>query len=445
MYPRDTPPVRNSYILTEPTIIHNPFTASTKHVQYLHMEDKEEQQTLDGIRIVETPRVRPPKVNPFAVLGIVLGTFILSVAFAFGLQWYEAHSVITANEAYPTATTSVPNEPLPKPKPVQKRFPDYTFTADIPSEWRESAEYSTTPRTLQSTLYTYEQRMTPCRTVYGQIETAVHASESIQAQESLNVLRNKSLVTRAEYYTLPAGTTTPVSQDVVQAYYPLYYDNGSSDDTRNVWMLYTNDASPIPDECERSFLIFLSSLHPEFQEYALSKNDTGTLFIEQHEELGSVLLYRPLDTQLTYHITTLASGDIFKPTLVGDTLYYVNTEGFLYAYPLVTRVAPTRVPFAMATDESVNDFIVKDTTIHALTGMWCHDDDDTVCDLTHRTYDLTTQTETVLEEGLTLPLLPTSETPTTSSAISFTQGTLEAEQDTLGGFTTARKLILLSL
>jgi len=403
---------------------------------------------VDGIRVIDTPRVALVRTNPTAIVVLLAGSILLATGIAFALTHFSG--------VQDTVQTVIPErEPARPPVVTAPRYlvvPDTNIRVLLPVDWRESRVGDTVPTgiTAPRSALTHPDRA--CRIVYASIETATLKNEYRTGNEHIDIMRDAHFVGRIEravpvHSTDGAEAAPPAPYPVGEiafAYQPLFYDNGSDDVTRTAWVLFSTSDVPLDPLCIEQFEALVRSYTPHFEPVVLTRDITGVLTIEDYTdrapEIGTVLLWRD-GTGPAHLVATLDTGMINKPTLTGDTLYYVGTEGLLKVYRLIDTLPPQIVPLPLDPEATVHDFRVVDGSVEYLTGMWCVQTPES-CDLVHASFDPATGTSTVHAEHVTdYTLLTTAESPSAQSvaSLTLTGGTLTPGPSRFEGIVTIRQ------
>jgi len=287
-------------------------------------------------------------------------------------------------------------------------FERWNFTAAIPVGWSERAsDAAPLPEGFTAPKRLFAADNDGCYAAYAEFHTIMHNNEYPQTAYSTDLRKDSMFHAKLERRIPPShGTTGSVRAkdslyepyEVALAYWPLYYDNGSGGATNNVWVLFTASSAPISLQCQTRFLELLVSLAPIYGNHALTRNDNGILTIEQSSARGAELLFQS-EGGTRMKVARFDDGLIYKPTLVGDTLYYVGTDGMLRMLALFDTHEPVMIALDLPDGDLVNDFYVYDTTLYYLAGAWCQNYKAT-CDLSLYSYDIGTGDHKLLAEGI---------------------------------------------
>lgn len=361
---------------------------------------------LDGIRVHDKPRIALVRANPFAV-GILLFITLLGITGTAYVITKNEHSRHTAETIL--SRTQKPVAPPKMQEILPTPFERWNFSVTLPLNVQETENVPITDVPFAPT-HTYTVTNTTCRIAYGTLSATTTTQTHHARTGQTNILRDNSLVTRIERRTPSEHTVTDVASsstpyephEFAFAYYPLYYRNETLGLTRNAWILFSSSDTPVSEECHTVFADMLQTLTARYDAHALTRTDTGILYIEHDARVGARLLFRSATDNIARSVATLDTGLIFTPTLFEDTLYYIRTDGTLGSVSLFSGENPHTVPLSLGDRASVHDYAVTPDGIYYLSGTWCIADD-TPCDLTLGVYDTRSGTTTVLHTGITTP------------------------------------------
>ncbi|MBP9760043.1 MAG: hypothetical protein KBD24_01605 [Candidatus Pacebacteria bacterium] len=404
---------------------------------------------VDGIRVVDKPRIALVRTDPLAIIVLLILTALMALGIAFALT----HHNRTREVVQTVIPDHTPIVPTILDGPRATIYERWNFSAHLPLDWRETRETLPTPGGVLSRHHTYIHPSNQCVIAYGEFDTATRTKNYLPTVPGEDVTRNETFIGRVErLIPTTQSTTTPDTStstttsyragEIALAYQPLFYDNGTHDATRNVWVLFSRDDTPVQSPCHDDFVQLVHSLEPYYTDHALSRDDTGLIYVESDAVRGTHLLFRDDEDQTAYHVATLDRGLIFKPTLYEGILYYVGTEGLLKRYQLFTTTDPTTVPLSLDAEESVNDFRVASNTIEYLGGLWCGDTT-AKCDLTHYNHDTLLATTTMLAEHITEHSFTSTDTMVQS--LKLTDSTLTLGPNRFEGVLVERIPIAMSI
>ncbi len=371
--------------------------------------EHDETGPIDGIQPPER-QGRPRESVIVPVVAFLAITALLVPIFAY-LHTRFLQQPETEQIAQPQATTTpeVPSVTLPPVLHMER----YNVAVNLPEGWQETVIPAQLPPYVAEPSIALTHPEARCTVVYATLATEPFKEYYLPTREEEDMMRADTHVTRIEYRT--ASDTAPVADDgavpratsttLAYAYYPLYYDNGSHDTTRNAWVAYSSNNEPLSERCMADFRTLTGSLVREFTIQPLSRNDVGLLYLETHPE-GTLLLFRSDADSIARVVTRLDGGAIFKPTLHDGTITFIGTAGTLRSYTLFANVPAVDIPLSIGAGESVNDFRVLGNTFHYLAGPWCRTNE-TPCSLDLMRSDRTTGVSETIETDITAPALDT--------------------------------------
>jgi len=388
---------------------------------------------LDGDYVQDRPKVAVVRTDPLAV-GVLLA---LSVLLATGIAFVLTHYNTAREKAQ--AVIPVPTRPpATAPQPIATTstvaLEAVNTTSVLPVSWRTARRAPTLPTGVSIPEIVYTNTEQQCTLVYVPFAPRTEVVDFVRTATPTDVFSDRVLKGRIEYYS---ASTTRGEEHIAFSYTPLFYDNGRNDNTNNAWVLFAHNLTPPNQTCIDDLALLIQSEERAYDEYRVSAKKRGTLFIETHDPLGTLLLYTAEPEASARQVGQLDIGNIFRPTLVNTTLYYVGTDGHLKVYELFDISPPQTLPLPLTQDESVHDFVVSTTSVEYLSGNWCRDDS-ARCTLTRARYNITTASTTVLETEVVEPDLPTNETYARIFALTVASGSATSSTSSIPGFVTAR-------
>jgi len=397
---------------------------------------------VDGIRVIDRPRVALIRTDPVAIV-FLLG---FSLALGLGIAFVLTHTNLGKRELpiMPVVQTQTPVTPPVAVAPATLSLERWNQQVVIPAEWKPAKLSTTLPQNFGEAEHVYAIAGTTCHVAYAAFTPPSDEATYPRTADNTRLVRDETLVAQIERRIAATtyATDTPstqaadapfVAHEIALSYQPLYYDNGSGDTTRNAWVLFSADETPLDSRCFAEFVTFMRSVEPYYPSRTLTRRDEGLLYVEEQENAGSMLLFRDRDTNNASVVATLDSGAIFKPTYVDGSLYYVGTEGTLKRYTLFETDGPQTIPLPLGAEDSVHDFVVAGETITYLSGIWCRTDE-TSCELTLAEYDIANTTTTQLASGVSEPRI-TDNAPALTMVMSLdtTNGAVSAGPEQFAG------------
>lgn len=394
-------------------------------------EVAEDGTLLDGDYVQDRPKVAVVRTDPLAI-GVLI---VLSLLVAAGIAFILTHN----NTAREKAEAVMPvHTPVATPQPVATTTPvvleDVNTTSILPTSWRTTRRAPMLPTGITQPDTVYTNAETGCILVYTPFVPQTGAVTYTQNATPTDVFSGTILKGRIEYRN---ASTTHGKEYIALSYSPLFYDNGKDDGTNNAWVLFANELTEPDQACIDDLTLLLRSQERAYEQHEPSPKDRGNLFIETHGRLGTLLLFRTEKNPETLMVTPLDSGNIFRPTLVDTTLYFVGTKGRLKTYSMSGNRPPEILPLPLNTEDSVHDFSVGTSSIEYLSGTWCREDS-APCTLTHTRYDMATASTTILDTDVIAPDLPSNATYVRTNVLTITSGTATSSVRTIPGFVTAR-------
>jgi hypothetical protein len=366
-------------------------------------KQKGEAPLVDGIQVVSKPRLAVVKTNLTTVLLLLAGTALLAVSIAFVLTYDTQSSNTVVTEEMLThiaSTTAAKHE-------NEVSFERWNFHAVLPHGWVELTESVPLPLEVTEPKRTYVLPGTSCAITYAEFPALADNADYPRTSPNADIIQNDRFVGRVERRIAPthassthnvATTSAPyLSHEIALVYHPLYYDNGTGDITRNAWILFSQDDTPVASACHDDFLKLVGSIGPHYEHHLLTKKDAGLFYIEQHDVLGATLLFRDTTTETAYVAAILDTGTIYRPTFSDDVFYFVAQNGTLGTHTLFPDTATSSTHLYLANGASVHDFLLTPGNIYYLAGTWCNQRM-AECDLTLSRFDRTLDTSTTLAE-----------------------------------------------